>query len=181
MADTRTFHIPLGSGYLFHTEFTGTVPADSVIESEANRLGYIEGGAELEYGVESTQFKDDFGIVIRNKITAETATLSCSLIAWDRKDLEVFAPTARITEATGKRTIKIGGLENDKGKVHLFRFVHKDSEMGDLRITVVGTQSEGFTLSYKKDEAGAIALKVAAQASDNEGTLILMSEDIKGA
>ncbi len=34
MAD-KIIHIPVGSGYLFHDAFTGTIPADSVIETEA--------------------------------------------------------------------------------------------------------------------------------------------------
>ena len=41
--------IVLGSGDLYCTDFEGTdkeIPADSVIETEDNRLGHSEGGQE---------------------------------------------------------------------------------------------------------------------------------------
>lgn len=179
MAD-KIIHIPVGSGYLFHDVFSGTVPADADIETEAHRLGYIEKGGEVDYKPTYKSFKDDFGAIQRNALTAEEATFKASLNAWSASDFDVFASTARVTETQGRRTIKIGGLGNDSGKIHLFRFVHPDVQYGDVRITIVGTQTGGFTLNFKPDESGNMSLEITAQASDNEGTLILYDEEVLG-
>ena len=179
MAD-KIIHIPVGSGYLFHSIFTGTIPADSTIETEANRLGYIEKGGEVDYKPTYKTFKDDFGIIQRNVLTAEEATFKASLIAWSTADFNTFVSTARITESAGHRTIKIGGLGKDDGKVHLFRFVHPDAKYGDVRLTIVGTQTGGFKLNFKPDDAGNMDLEITAQASDGEGTLIVYDEEVLG-
>lgn len=179
MAD-KIIHISVGSGYLYHNVFTGTIPADSVIETEVNRCGYIEKGGEVDYKPTYKTFKDDFGIMQRNVLTAEEATFKASLIAWAASDFNVFASTVRIAESAGHRTIKIGGLGQDDGKVHLFRFVHPDAKYGDVRITIVGTQTGGFKLNFKPDDAGNMDLEITAQASDSEGTLILYDEEVLG-
>ena len=82
MPSNKTMYIPVGSGHVYATEFTGTIPADSVIETEANRLGYVEGGGTIEYTPTGTTFKDDMGLVSRSKLTAEEATFKAELIAW---------------------------------------------------------------------------------------------------
>lgn len=179
MAD-KIIHIPVGSGYLFHTVFTGIIPANTVIETEANRCGYIEKGAEVAYKPTYKTFKDDYGLIQRTVLTAEELTFKASLIAWDSSDFSVYVSTARITETSGHRTIKIGGVGNADGKIHLFRFVHHDPKYGDVRLTIVGTQSGGFTLNFKPEDAGNMDLEIAAQASDSEGTLIVYDEDVLG-
>ena len=41
--------IVLGSGKLYIKEFTGgDIPENALIETEVNRLGYIQGGASME-------------------------------------------------------------------------------------------------------------------------------------
>lgn len=179
MAD-KIIHIPIGSGYLYHDVFSGNIPADTDIETEMHRLGYIEKGGEIDYKPTYKTFKDDFGVMQRNILTAETATLKASLIAWSASDFNTFVSTARITETAGHRTIKIGGLGNDDGKIHLFRFVHPDAKYGDVRITMVGTQTGGFKLAFKSDSASNMDLEITAQASDNEGTLIIYDEEVLG-
>lgn len=41
--------IVLGSGKLYVAAYTGEVPTADIIETEENRVGYIKGGASLEY------------------------------------------------------------------------------------------------------------------------------------
>lgn len=187
MADTTTTsttkntkYIPLGSGQLYYQEFTGTIPADTTLETETNRLGYIEGGAQVTYKTTYKTFKDDLGLVSRTELTAEEASLKCDLIAWSMHDFPVFAGTASVDETTesGKRIVKIGGLGNDSKKSYVFRFLHKDAKYGDVRVTIVGKQTAGFTLSYKTDDAGKMALEVTAEAQDAKGTLVQYAETI---
>lgn len=180
MADTRNVHIPLGSGLIYYKEFSGSIPDDETIETEANQLGKIEGGAQIEYKSTFKTFKDDLGTISRTELTEEEATLKASLIAWSMADMEVYAATARVDTKTktGHRIIKIGGLSNNTGKSYIFRFVHKDSKYGDVRVSIVGKQSDGFTLDYKVDDAGKMELNVQAESMDNEGTLVLYDETL---
>lgn len=179
MAD-KIISIPVGSGHLYAAAFTGSIPADSVIETEDNRLGYIEKGATVQYKPTSKTLKDDLGIIQRVVITDEVVTLKASMIAWSSANLDVLCASGRITETAGHRTIKIGGLNFAINKLWLFRFVHHDAQYGDVRITIVGTNTGGFTLTYKQDDAGNLDLEVTAQPSDNEGTLILYDEEVLG-
>ena len=61
-------------------------------------------------------------------------------------------------------------------KYILSLYVYPDSKNGDVKITIVGYNSNGFTLSYKKAEAGAIGLEIKALASDDAGTKIIYKE-----
>ena len=178
MANAKTMYIPVGSGHVYATEFSGTIPADNVIETEANRLGYVSEGSTIEYTPSFANFRDDMGLVSRTKLTAEEATFKAELIAWSTADFQKFANTARVTEADGHRTVKIGGMDNDSGKRYLIRFHHPDAKFGDVRISIVGTQSGGFSLTYKNDEASKMAIEIHAEPSDSEGTLILMDETL---
>lgn len=179
MAD-KILEIPIGSGNLFETEFTGSIPDDATIETEANRLGRIEKGATVQYKPTTKTFKDDYGVIQRTVVTEEAVTLKASLIAWSSANMDVFSMSGRVSESAGRRTIKIGGLQNVSNKKYLFRFVHPDSELGDVRITIVGTNTGGFTLSYKQNDSGNLDLEVTAQPSDSEGTLIVYDEEVLG-
>ena len=46
--------IVLGSGKLYCVEYSGTLPEDATIETADNLLGYIGGGASVEYKPLST-------------------------------------------------------------------------------------------------------------------------------
>lgn len=179
MAD-KIIQIPVGSAYIYAVAFTGAVPTDAAIETDGNRLGYIEKGATVQYKPTSKAFKDDFGTLSRTVITEEEVTLKASLIAWSSANLDVFCASGRITETAGRRTVKIGGLKYASNKLWLFRLVHPDDKYGDVRITVVGTATGGFTLTYKQDDAGNLDLEATAQPSDSDGTLIIYDEEVIG-
>lgn len=175
--------IVLGSGDLYCTEFEGTdkaIPADATIETEDNRLGHIKGGAEIAYTPEFYEAKDDMGKVSKVIITEEEATLKSGIMTWCGKTLEKLCQTARVTEDTSKkkRTVKIGGIGNATGKKYLLRFVHKDTEDGDIRVTIVGNNKAGFTIAFAKNSETIIDAEFKAQPMDKEGTLILYEEDM---
>ena len=173
--------IVLGSGDLYCTDFQGTneaIPDDTVIETEDNRLGHIKGGAEIEYAPEFYEAKDDMGKVSKVIITEEEATLKSGIMTWCGTTLEKLCQTARVTEdkTKGIRTVKIGG--NATGKKYLLRFVHKDTQDGNIRVTIVGNNQAGFTIAFAKDSETVIDAEFKAQPMDKEGTLILYTEDI---
>lgn len=169
--------IILGSGDIYVTDFEGDIPEDEVIETEENRLAYIKGGASLEYAATSLTEKDDMGYLSKTIITEEEVTLNCGLYGWTGKTLEKVCATARVTEDAeqGIRTTKIGGLGNDNGKSYLIRFVHSSK---DIRLTMVGKNSEGFTFTFSMDSGSSLEPSFKAEPSDNEGTLVIYKEKI---
>lgn len=169
--------IVLGSGDLYCMEFSGTLPENAVIEAEENQLGYVQGGASLEYKPKYYEAKDDMGRVSKVIITEEEATLKSGIMTWCGNTLKNLSSTARVTESAGVRTVKIGGSANDNGKKYVIHFVHKDAADGDIRVTIVGQNQAGFTLAFKKDKETVIDAEFKAQPQDNEGTLIRYTEE----
>lgn len=176
--------IVLGSGFLYCTEFEGTnkeIPDNETLETTENLLGYIKGGASIEYKPTFYEAKDDMGMVSKLITTEEEATLKSGIMTWCGKTLERLCSTARVTEdkANNKRIVKIGGIANSVNKIYVLHFVHKDNKDGDIRITIVGNNQAGFTISFAKENETVIDAEFKAQPMDKEGTLILYEEEIK--
>ena len=173
--------ITLGSGKLYILEFAkgDTLPTDEVLEVEENRVGEIKGGASLEYTAETYTAKDDLGNVEKTIVTNEEVLLKSGIMTWNGQTLAQLSATARVTEAAGKRTLKIGGLKNQSGKMYLVRFLHEDPIDGDVRISIVGQNQAGFTLAFAKDAETVVDAEFKANpAVDNEGTLVIIEEEI---
>lgn len=171
--------IVLGSGKLFCAEFTDTIPADAELEAEDNILGLISGGATISYEPEFYTAQDDLGLVVKKMITSETVTLKSGIMTWNGKTLSRLCSTARVTDDEDKktRTVKIGGVGNYDGKKYVLRFLHEDAE-GDIRITIVGSNEAGFEIAFAKDEETVIDAEFSAFPMDDDGTLIVYTEDI---
>lgn len=173
--------IILGSGKLYCQEFTDgePIPEDATLETDENLLGLISGGAAISYESESYTATDDLGLVSKKMITSETVTLETGILTWNGKTLEKVCSTARVTEDTSKhtRTVKLGGISNYNGKKWLLRFVHEDKEYGKVRITIVGTSEEGFEFTFAKDEETTLDVTFTALPSDDEGTLLVYTEE----
>lgn len=177
MAKRTNETITLGSGKLYVLEFSGTLPEASTIETEANRIGWIKGGASLNYNGEFYDAEDDLGMVSKRKINSESVSLTSGIMTWNGKTLEKLCATARVTESNGKRTIKIGGADN--GKQYVIHFLHEDEADGDVRVTLVGQNTSGFTLTFAKDNETVIDAEFSATKGklDNEGTLVIIEEE----
>ena len=170
--------IILGSGKLFMVEYSGTIPEDATIETEGNRFGYIKNGATLEYKGTPVTVSDDLGIVSRTVLTQEEVLLKTASATINGTMLQKLTPTARVTEAAGVRTTKIGGIANQDGKNYLVRFLHEDAEGGDVRVTIVGKNQAGFALTFKPDTSESTSLEFKATPQDSEGTLVSIKEEI---
>ena len=170
--------ITLGSGNLYYKEFAGEIPENETIETEQNRLGYISGGATLEYKPTYYEAKDDLGVVVKTILTEEEVILKSGIMTFNGKTLEVLCETGRVTEDSAKhiRTVKIGGPGNANGKSYIIHFVHKDPVDGDIRITIVGKNQAGFSLAFAKDKETVIDAEFKALPQDSEGTLIKYQE-----
>ena len=93
----------LGSGHMYLMEYTGTIPEDSVLEVEENKIGVISGGATLEYKPTFYTVEDDLGTVKDALLTAEEVTFKSGLLAPNMSFAAFSAPTARVEPATAQK------------------------------------------------------------------------------
>lgn len=177
--------IVLGSGKLYVAEATAasgggyTIPADASLETANNLIGYIQGGATLEYTPEFYEAKDDLGYVSKKMLTSEEAVLKSGVMTWNGETLAKLCSTATTTTDTSShtRTVKIGGVSNYDGKNYVIRFLHEDEVDGDIRITIVGSNESGFEMAFAKDAETVINAEFKAVPNDTNGTLIIYKEE----
>ena len=170
--------ITLGSGDLLIKEYSDAMPAYSDFNVETDLLGRIQGGATLEYSGEWYEAKDDTGKVVKTIITEEEATLKSGVCTWNGKTLTKLCSTARVTESSGIRTVKIGGVGNHDGKSYALCFHHADKTDGDVWIVIRGVNQGGFSLAFAKDKETVIDAEFKCLPQDDEGTLIQYVEEI---
>lgn len=176
MANTE--RIVLGSGKLYVTAYTGTIPESTTLEVDNNLLGLIQGGATLTYTPTFYEAKDDLGLVSKKYLTEEEVILSSGIMTWNGSTLAKLTSTATVDETqAGKRTVKIGGIANYSGQQYVIRFVHTDDVDGDIRITIVGSNEAGFEMAFAKDQETVINAEFKAQPADSNGTLIIYEEE----
>lgn len=171
--------ITLGSGKLYLIPYVDTVPEVETICTDDNLLGYIKGGATLEYAPTFYEAKDDLGYVIKTIITEETATLKSGVMTFNGNTLKTLCATGRVTEdATKKlRTLKIGGIANATGEKYVICFHHHDDIDGDIWVVIVGKNEAGFSLAFAKDAETVIDAEFKCLSQDDEGTLIKYIEE----
>ena len=171
--------ITLGSGKLYCIAYADTLPEVETICVEDNLLGYIKGGASLEYAPTFYEAKDDLGYVIKTIITEETATLKSGILTFNGDTLNKLCDTGRVTEdaTKGRRILKIGGIGNAQGNKYVLCFHHEDPTDGDIWVLIVGQNQAGFTLAFAKDAETVIDAEFKCLAQDTDGTLIQYIEE----
>ena len=175
--------IVLGSGKLYVDEVTATggvytIPADGTIETAANLLGYIQGGATLEYTPTFYTVKDDLGYVSRRYLTEEEVVFKSGILTWNGDVLDKLCSTATVTTSSGTRTVKIGGIDNYDNQMYIIRFVHEDAVEGDVRVTVVGNNTAGFELQFQPDSETVLNAEFeCVPGVGSAGTLIVFTEE----
>lgn len=175
----NTDKIVLGSGKLYVTTYDKTVgvPTSSKLEVDDNLIGWIQGGATLTYTPTFYTAKDDLGYVSKTFLTEEVVTLTSGVMTWNGETLAKLTATARVTEADGVRTVKIGGIDNYNGTQYVIHFLHEDATDGNIRITIVGSNEAGFEMTFAKDSETVINAEFNAQPQDDKGTLVLYEEE----
>ena len=172
-------NIILGSGNLYIAAYSSEtgIPADEVIESETNSMGRIQGGATLEYKPSTYEVKDDTQYVVKRFIQSEEVSFKSGVLTWDMANLEKLAGACTKTtdNSTNKTTIKVGGRGSNSLTPYVIRFVHKD-DVKELRITLVGTAANGFSLAFNPDKETVVDAEFSAMSSDDDGTLVIVEE-----
>lgn len=173
--------ITLGSGEIFATAFSDTLPDVETLCVDENRLGYIKSGASLEYTQETYEEKDDLGIVSKIITTSEEALLKCGLITWNGETLQKLVDRCKVTTENGKRITKIGGAGNAQGKYYALCFKHTDKTDGNVWVLIKGLNTAGFTITFSAEEGSLVEPEFKALPHDNDGTLIEFIEEIPTA
>lgn len=181
MAKRSKESITLGSGKIYIQAFSDTMPTvDSLCKPE-NLLGHIKGGASLTYTEETYEEKDDLGLVSKIITTSEEAILKCGLLTWNGETLKNLIDRCQSSEASGKRTTKIGGVGNAQGGYYALCFAHEDATDGNLWILIKGRNTAGATLTFAADAGTVIEPEFKAMPHDEDGTLIELIEEIPAA
>lgn len=173
--------VTLGSGKIYLQTFSESMPAVDALCVESNLLGYIKGGASLEYTQETYEEKDDLGYVSKIITTNEEAVLKCGLLTWNGTTLKKLLDRCSSTEASGKRTTKIGGAGNAQGGYYAICFHHEDETDGDLWILIKGRNTAGATLTFATDAGTTVEPEFKALPHDSDGTLVELIEEIPTA
>lgn len=170
--------VTLGSGKIYLQTFSESMPTVDALCVESNLLGYIKGGASLEYTQETYEEKDDLGYVSKIITTNEEAVLKCGLLTWNGTTLKKLLDRCSSTEASGKRTTKIGGAGNAQGGYYAICFHHEDKTDGDLWILIKGRNTAGATLTFATDAGTTVEPEFKALPHDSDGTLVELIEEI---
>lgn len=170
--------ITLGSGKVYLTPFADSMPTVDTLCVDDNLLGYIKGGASLEYAQETYEEKDDLGFVSKIITTSEEAILKLGLITWNGNTLKKLIDRCGVTEAAGKRTTKIGGAGNAQGTYYAICFMHEDKTDGNLWVLIKGTNTAGVTLTFATEDGTLLEPEFKALPHDDNGTLIELIEEI---
>lgn len=173
--------VTLGSGKIYLQTFSESMPTVDALCVESNLLGYIKGGASLEYTQETYEEKDDLGYVSKIITTNEDAVLKCGLLTWNGTTLKKLLDRCSSTEASGKRTTKIGGAGNAQGGYYAICFHHEDKTDGDLWILIKGRNTAGATLTFATDAGTTVEPEFKALPHDSDGTLVELIEEIPTA
>lgn len=175
----------LGSGNVYAVPYTNEIPANTVIETDANLMGRIQKGAKLEYKPTTKTVKDDSGAVNKTFVIGEEAKIKSGVLTWCLDTLKKLIAAGTYTESVvdGKNvaTLKIGGKMGRELDKYVIRFVHEKPNGYKFRCTIVGTATSGFNVEFKPDDATVIDAEFTAVSHNNEGNLIILEEELSSA
>lgn len=169
-------NITLGSGDLYIAKFTNTIPANEVLETEINKIGSIKGGAALSVSPEVYEVIDDKGMCLKRFITSQEVTFKSGILTWDLETLKMLTLGGTYTKTEKAATLKIGA--NGTIEQYVVRFVHTLDDGKKIRVTIVGTASNGFELNFNPDEETVIDAEFKAMAHDAEGNQVIIEQEI---
>lgn len=169
--------ITLGSGKIYLKAYADAMPTVDELCVDENLLGYIKGGAALEYTQETYEEKDDLGFVSKIITTSEEAILKCGLVTWNGETLSKLIERCQVTTADGKRVAKIGGAGNAQGGYYAICFFYEDKTDGNVWILIKGKNTAGATLTFAADEGTVVEPEFKAMPHDDAGTLVELIEE----
>lgn len=162
----------LGSGDLYLL-VADAIPEDAQLETDANKIAHISGGATLTYTNETYEVVDDFNAILGRIITKEDVTFKTGVLTWDLEVLNrLVASSAYTAGGEGQPdTLKIGGQSGTGMKKVVVRFIHTMPDDKKLKMTMIGNNDAGMELSFVKDKETIVDAEIKA-LSQADGTLV---------
>lgn len=176
-----TKDIVLGSGKLYIAKLTDETFDLSTIAVVGNQVGLIQGGASLEYKPSTYEVKDDLCQVYKRFITSEEATLKSGILTWNLEALNKIIGNKNYITTTAKNTLKLGGNGAREMEQFAVVFVHTKSDGKDIRVGIVGTNEAGLSLAFTADKETVVDAEFKAIGHDDNGTLVIIEEDLQTA
>ncbi|MFR5382903.1 MAG: hypothetical protein ACLTGM_12110 [Oscillospiraceae bacterium] len=169
--------VTLKSGKIYLQTFSESMPTVDALRGKQSARLYRRRVAGIYPGDHEEK---DLGYV--SKITTnEEAVLKCGLLTWNGTTLKKLLDRCSSTEASGKRTTKIGGAGNAQGGYYAICFHHEDKTDGDLWILIKGRNAAGATLTFATDAGTTVEPEFKALPHDSDGTLVELIEEIPTA
>lgn len=172
--------IVLGSGTLYIAPYVSAsgIPEHEALEVEANQMGFIKGGASVEYKPMEYEIFDDAYNVHNRYVISEEVTFRSGILTWDVEALKklVAKGTYVNNSANGTRTLTLGGQGARLMDEYVIRFVHTYTDGNKLRVTLVGTASNGFSLAFAPDKETVIDAEFKAKAHGTVGAQLIIEE-----
>lgn len=165
----------LGSGDLYIVAYSGTIPSNTVIETEDNRIGGIKGGATLTYKPSIYSATDDMRRMKKSLITGEEVTFKSGFLSFDLGEIAKLALGATYNSTSSEETLEGGG-----GTIiqqYVLQFVHTMDTGLKVRTTIVGIPSAGFELLFNPEKESTTNAEFIAAPMDNKGRLFKISKE----
>ena len=172
--------IVLGSGTLFISAYDSAagIPDDALLEIADNKMGFIKGGASVEYKPTEYEIFDDGYNVHNRYVISEEVTFKSGILTWDMESLKklIAKGTYANSVENGTRTLSLGGQGARLMDEYVIRFVHTYTDGNKLRVTLVGTASNGFSLAFAPDKETVIDAEFRAKAHGSAGVQLILEE-----
>lgn len=170
----------LGSGDLYIASFDGeTIPENSVLETDDNRIGGIKGGATLTYKPTIYSATDDMRRMKKSTITAEEVTFKSGFLSFDLGELATLCLGAVYTKGATEDVLEGGG--GTTIQQYILRFVHTMDTGAKVRTTMVGIPSNGFELAFSPESESTINAEFIAAPMNSKGRLFRITKEKNGA
>lgn len=171
----------MGSGrlYVLDLPVDGVIPADATIETDANWVGQIKGGAAINYTPTFYDVKSD-ETILDTFVTNEEIVMKTGIMTVTTDMMARLSASGRVTtdQATGAKTLKLGGLNNINHAKSIVHFVHQGAN-NVIRVTIVGKNVKGFGLSFLPETETVLDAEFKALSQDSEGTLLKWTQTPK--
>ena len=160
----------LGSGDLYIMAYSGgDFPADGTIETSANMIGGIKGGATVSYTPTIYSVSDDMRRMKKSLITAEEATFKTGYLSFDLGEIAQIALGSHLDTYGAKSTLAVGGGQTITE--YLLRFVHTMGNGKKVRVSMIGTPVSGFELAFSPENESVINAEFSAVPMNAQGHL----------
>ena len=183
--ETRT---ALGSGDIYLAEPTAEQLAMTDIDQlittfcvDANRFGNTKNGGSVKYTQEKVVVEDDLGKIVETYLVKDGAEMTCGTITVGPEIIKKLTETGRVeTTTSGRKVIKIGGVGNADGKSYLICFHHKNSQHGDIRVFLLGSNNSELSFAFDQQNPLVLTPTFTAKAMDAVGTKLIIVFDKNG-